>query len=184
MVFRGGDLVEERQRRREFYLRSRKISITTEIDNLNQAVKTDKLYNHFLCSALLNVDSCQRLKLGNFTKADGNENVKNAIGLISKTTPLRVHCTFWYISLPSLHDKDVKFPDRTFYGGRKQSNDDKFFFLFLNLDAVSKNSSSLHLTFKVSCNNRDDVEKTRNHFNGDVFAAVIVAKVPCLKGRR
>ena len=49
---------------------------------------------------------------------DGSENVKKATGLIIKPTTLHVHYTFWYISLPSLHDYDVKFPDGTFYGGR------------------------------------------------------------------
>ena len=34
----------------------------------------------------------------------GNENIKKAIGLITKTTTLHVHYTFWYFSLPSLHD--------------------------------------------------------------------------------
>ena len=37
---------------------------------------------------------------------------KKAIGLITKTTTLHcVHYTFWYISLHSLHDYDVKFLD-------------------------------------------------------------------------
>jgi len=52
---------------------------------------------------------------------DGEENVKKAIGFISKTTTSRVHHTFSYISLPSLHDYDVKMPNSTFYGGRKQA---------------------------------------------------------------
>ena len=38
---------------------------------------------------------------------DGNEDVKKAIGLITKTTILYVHHTFLYISLQSLHDRDV-----------------------------------------------------------------------------
>ena len=42
--------------------------------------------------------------------ADGNENVTKAIALITKTTTLHVHHTFLYISLPSLHDYDVKIP--------------------------------------------------------------------------
>ena len=48
--------------------------------------------------------------LGSFSNddGDGNENVKKAIGLWSKTTTLHVPHTFWYISLPSLHDYDVK----------------------------------------------------------------------------
>ena len=42
--------------------------------------------------------------------ADGNENGKKGIGLISKTTTLHVHHAFLYISLPSLHDYNVKVP--------------------------------------------------------------------------
>ena len=52
---------------------------------------------------------------------DGSENVVKAIGLpvISKTTTLHVHHTFLYISLPFLHDYDVKMPHFMFYTGRK-----------------------------------------------------------------
>ena len=39
---------------------------------------------------------------------DGNEDVKKAIRLISKTTILHLHHAILYISLPSLHDYDVK----------------------------------------------------------------------------
>ena len=39
---------------------------------------------------------------------NGNGNVKKAIGLMCKTTILHVHRAFLYISLPSLHDYDVK----------------------------------------------------------------------------
>ena len=42
--------------------------------------------------------------------ADGNENGKKTIGLISKTTTLYVYHTFLYISFPSLHDYDVQMP--------------------------------------------------------------------------
>ena len=51
----------------------------------------------------------------------GNENVKKAIGLITKTTTLHVHHAFLYISLPSLHDYDVKMPNFTFYRGRTRA---------------------------------------------------------------
>ena len=65
--------------------------------------------------------------LGSFSKDDGddndNEQVKNAIGLLSKTT------TLLNISWPLLHDYDVKMPDFTFYGGRKQATT-KFSFSF------------------------------------------------------
>ena len=44
---------------------------------------------------------------------------QKALGLIGKTTTLHVHHTFLYISLSLMHDYDVKFPQATFYGGRK-----------------------------------------------------------------
>ena len=52
---------------------------------------------------------------------DGNENVKTAISLLSKTTSLHVHHAFLYISLPLLHDYDVKMPNFALYGGGKQA---------------------------------------------------------------
>ena len=39
---------------------------------------------------------------------------KIASGLVDKTTAMHVHLTFLYISLPFLHDYDVKLPDFTF----------------------------------------------------------------------
>ena len=59
---------------------------------------------------------------------DGNGNSKNAIGLISKTTTLHVHHAFWYISLPSLHDYNVKLPNFTFCRGREHKTTTFFFF--------------------------------------------------------
>ena len=49
-------------------------------------------------------------------RRDGNENVKNnnKFSLVDKTTTLHVHLTFLYISLPLLHDYDVKLPNFTF----------------------------------------------------------------------
>ena len=58
---------------------------------------------------------------GSFSNDDGdsNENVRTAIGLLSKTTSLPVHHASLYISLRLLvHDYDVKMPNFTFYGGR------------------------------------------------------------------
>ena len=52
---------------------------------------------------------------------DGNGNATKAIGLISKTTILHVHHAFLYISLPSLHDYDVKMPNFTLYRGSTQA---------------------------------------------------------------
>ena len=61
--------------------------------------------------------------LGSFSNddGDGSENVKKAIGLLSKTTTLHVHHPFLYISLPPLQDYNVKMPNFTFYGERKQA---------------------------------------------------------------
>ena len=53
---------------------------------------------------------------------------KKTIGLISKTT-LHVHYPFFHISLPALHDYDVKMPNFVFYGARKQATT-KFCFSF------------------------------------------------------
>ena len=60
------------------------------------------------------------MSVGSFSNDDGNgnENVKKAIGLLSKTTSEHVHHAFLYISLPLLFDYDVKMPNFTFYGGR------------------------------------------------------------------
>ena len=53
--------------------------------------------------------------------ADGIENVKKTIGLISKTTTLYVHHAFCTFLCPFSHDYDVKMPNFAFYGGRKQA---------------------------------------------------------------
>ena len=106
-------------------------------------------------------------------EGDGNENVKKqtdeqkTIGSISKTTPLRVKHTVWYISLPSPQNFDnfkfysSLFTDPLFSFSRSSSaRIDKnrrgqatfiiedvstlvtiVFFLFLNLNTVIKNST-------------------------------------------
>ena len=53
---------------------------------------------------------------------------------------------FLYVPLPLLHDHDVKMPNFTFYGGRKQATT-KFSFLFLTLRAVPKKSIPGKLTY-------------------------------------
>ena len=68
---------------------------------------------------------------GSFTNDDGDgyENVKTATGLLNESSTLHVHHAFLYISLPLLHDYDVKMPNFTFHGGRKQATG-KFSFSF------------------------------------------------------
>ena len=106
---------------------------------------------------------------------DGNENVKKTIGLFSKTTSLHTHHACLYISLPLLHDYDVKMPCFTFYGGRKTS-DDKLLFFFLNLSTVPKKSTPGKLAyisyFQQIEINATKLEKTPIHFKSDAFAAV------------
>ena len=64
------------------------------------------------------------MSVGSFSNDDGdgngNENVKKAIVLLSKTTSLHVHHAFLYIVWPLPHVCEVKMPSFTFYGGRKQ----------------------------------------------------------------
>ena len=46
---------------------------------------------------------------------------QKAIGLITKTTIFHLHHAFLYISLPSLHDYDMKMPNFKFYRGSTQA---------------------------------------------------------------
>ena len=67
--------------------------------------------------------SVREMSVGSFSNDDGdsNENVKKAIGLLSKTTSLHVHHAFLYVSLPLPYEFDVKMPGFTSYGGRKEA---------------------------------------------------------------
>ena len=67
------------------------------------------------------------IPIESFSNGDGKQDVKKAIGLLRKTTTLHVHHAFLYISLPSLHDYDVKMPNCKFCGGRKQATTNLFF---------------------------------------------------------
>ena len=71
----------------------------------------------------MNVLSAEEELLGTLRSddGDGNGNSTKAIGLITKTTILHVHHAFLYISLPSLHDYDVKMPNFTLYRGSTQA---------------------------------------------------------------
>ena len=124
------------------------------------------------------------MSAGSFSNGDGdsNKNVQKAIGLLSKTASLHMLHAFLYISLPLLHDYNVKMPSFTFYGGRK-TNDDKLFLLFLNLSAPKEiNSRELvYISYFQRIEiNATKLEKTPIHFKSDVFAAVtfVDAKSP------
>ena len=66
---------------------------------------------------------------------DGNEYSKKAIDLDKQNNNFARDHAFLYISLPSLHDYNVKLPNFSFCRGREQT-DNNFLFLFLNFDAV------------------------------------------------
>ena len=66
---------------------------------------------------------------------DGKENVKKAIGLMSKTKTLNVHHAFLHISLLSLQNYDVKWPNFNFIWERDRQGDN-FYYLCLNSGEV------------------------------------------------
>ena len=118
------------------------------------------------------------LEKGNYSNedSDGNENVIKATALLDKKTNLHVHHTFWYNSLPSLHDYDVKVPYFTFSGGRKQATTNFLCFSKLKYGPQETNSGTFaHIwhfqQFGINAKKR---WKTRIHFNSDVFAVVVV----------
>ena len=65
----------------------------------------------------------------------GDKKGKKAIGLFSKTIMLHVHHAFLYISLPSLHDYDVKLTNFAFCGGREKNSTTFFFFSWLLIES-------------------------------------------------
>ena len=95
-----------------------------------------------------------------------------------RTTTLHVHHAFLFISLPSLHDHDVKMSNFTFYRERKQATTN-FSFSFLTWE-INPREIRVHFTFSANWSNREKFEKTRIHFKSDVSAAVAVvdAKTP------
>ena len=86
------------------------------------------------------------------------------IGLMSKTTTLHVHHAFLYISLPSLHNYDVKWPNFKFTWERERQGD-KFYHLCPNLSAFPSFNSSQNLVLlsnRANWDNREDNCEVRN----------------------
>ena len=119
--------------------------------------------------------------LGSLSNDDGddNENGKKAMGLdkrewarslslgldsFGKTTTLHVYQAFFYISLPSLHDYNVKVPDFTFCRGRERRQWLSFSFAELWYSLLEFNSTEIcqHLTNWTSWNKRDKVWSSAN----------------------
>ena len=90
--------------------------------------------------------------------------------------------TFLYISLPSLHDCDVKFPQVTFRGGRKHRLDYKFLFLPSKLGGGPQefNSREIHLHSTEILHQSKKSRPTLSLLNSAVFdtVAVVVDKAP------
>ena len=101
-------------------------------------------------------------KVGSFSNDDGdrdgngNEDVKKAIGSLRKPTTLHMHHAFLYISLPSLHDYEVKMPNCKFYGGVNKRGRISFSLSTLECGSQEINSREmrLHLLFSANWNKR------------------------------
>ena len=113
---------------------------------------------HCILKVTQHVTLDTRSKLEPKCDGDSSENVKQAIGLISKTTTLHVQHTFLYISLRHC-DYGVKIPNFTFYGRRKQATTN-FSFSFkteCGPQEINSREIPLHLTFSEIWNKRDKV---------------------------
>ena len=119
-----------------------------------------------------------------YDDGDGHENAKKKTNKQTNNSARAFHFLVNFFAVTAR--QDVKFPDGMFCGGRKHTTAN-FIFLFLNLGAVSKNSTPGNFTYiwhlkRIGITARM-FQKTRIHFNNDVFAAVdvVLAKAPlCL----
>ena len=88
-----------------------------------------------------------------------------------------------YISLPSLHDYDMKMPNCKFYGGRKETTT-KFLFLYLKLSALLRKSTPGKFAYLSHSRqiviNVTKFAKMGIHFKSDLFAAVAVVDAKAL----
>ena len=105
---------------------------------------------------------CQANYIRDLTKLrrQGQRQSKKTIGLVSKTTPLHVHHPFLYISLPSLHDYDVKWPNLKFFfedWNGKAINSTISIWTQTRLPLFSSNINSLFLSNWATWNNREMV---------------------------
>ena len=75
---------------------------------------------------------------------DGNENGKKILGSDKKTTTLHVQHACSYLSLPSLHDCDVKLPNFSFCAWRTWTQDNDFLLFWTRIQSfriqLQKNS--------------------------------------------
>ena len=96
------------------------------------------------------IDSWQIVRTLRQYNGDGNGSVKKAVNLISKRTTLHVHHAFLYISFPSLHNYNVKWPNFELTWERERQGDK-----FYHLSGWTRTRSPLlssKLTFPLSSN--------------------------------
>ena len=105
---------------------------------------------------------------------------KQKSGLDWKTTALHVNYTILYISLPSLHDYDVKMPNFTFCGGHEHKTT---IFFFSGLNSTSREYKLLESTpgkfsniWRIEQEGISAIkfEAAWIHFLSDAFLAVTV----------
>ena len=85
---------------------------------------------------------------------DGKEDVKKATGLLRKTTTLHVHHAFLFISLPSLHDYDLKMPKGKSYGNKRRRISFSLSKLECGPQEINLREIRLHLPFSANWNKR------------------------------
>ena len=86
-----------------------------------------------LCCTMLRLKMPQRRRQRERQKKSNRLNRQNNNSTLA--------ACFFYISLSSLHDYDVKMPSFTFFGGLKRATT-RIFLLFLNLDMNVRSSAS------------------------------------------
>ena len=93
---------------------------------------------------------------------DGKEDGKNAIGLDWQNNNFARASRFLYISLPSLHDYNVKVPNFTFCRGREQTTTTFFFFSELQSFRIQLQKICRYLINWTSWNKRDKFWSSAN----------------------
>ena len=112
------------------------------------------------------VEVCLESLVGTLRSAadDGNEDDKQAIGLIVKTTILHVYHAFLCISLPPLHDYDIKMPSFTSTEEVHKRRPNFLYFSELGYGSWEFNFRRVHFLFSklVTWSKRDEDWKNAN----------------------
>ena len=120
--------------------------------------------------------------LWDYDGAGGNGHVQKAIGLMSKTATLHLRHAFLYISLPSLHNYDVKWLKlRLLESGNGKAINSTTILVWTRARSplLSSNLNSLLFTNRVTWDICEIVwlERMRSLFFSDVFMDVAVVRL-------